>query len=325
VKSAAQHALSIVKGGLSQSERSLFHWLRAYIHVKIVLIATFWVPYICIYEITPTKASEIFVGENVPVRDLTIKKQKFITSQYFVANVHGCRFTRKTFQWPIWHALSHRYGRWNFCGACYSPMFWYISDNQHSCGQIFYDRRRSAVIDYEIFYPYMAHGIGILCFKLSNLCNVLNERYIFINENIWLFEHGQGVFRDCCGFFCGIGCTLRSGDRGLHVAGLIRSNFRHRFDGLFKTASLATKYDQLKKQNYGRRYSDENRDPIIPTLLVFVASVLLGFLLVLFGSERLDNERRVQSAALIGFGLLLTLLGVGLCLYAFLRDAPDVF
>jgi hypothetical protein len=106
---------------------------------------------------------------------------------------------------------------------------------------------------------------------------------------------------------------------------LIRSNFCHRFDGLFKTASLATKYDQLKKQNYGRRYSDENRDPIIPTLLVFVASVLLGFLLVLFGSERLDNERRVQSAALIGFGLLLTLLGVGLCLYAFLRDAPDVF
>ncbi len=122
-----------------------------------------------------------------------------------------------------------------------------------------------------------------------------------------------------------VGCAFGDGDRSLHIAGLIRPDFFHRLDGLFEAVSLPAKYDQLKNQNYGRRYADENRDPIIPTLFAFVASVLVGFLLVLFGGERFDNKRRVQGAALIGFGLLLALLGVGLWLYGFLRDAPDVF
>ena len=190
---------------------------------------------------------------------------------------------------------------------------------------------------YKIYLSYNSRGSPIIVEHVANMFRIFDtlrrrdsDNGIPIcggynNKNEWSLCSIECLFRDEGGFQGGIGGFICDRNPSLHIFGLVRPDFLHRFDGLFKAASLPTKYDQLKKQNYGRRYGDENRDPIIPTLFVFVASVLIGFLLILFGSERLDNERRVYGAALICFGLLLALLGIGLCLYAFLRDAPDVF
>ncbi len=233
---AARQAQSIVERRLSKSERGLFHWFRTYIHVEIVLIASCWVPYICVYEITPAKASEIFIGEHIPIRDLAIKKQEFTTPQYFIANDHSCSFIRETLQRPIWHALSHPYGG----GISGVPVivlcFWYISDNQHSCGKIFYNRWCSAVINNEIFYSYMAQRIGILCFKIFNLHDTLTKCYPSINKNIWLFEHGQRIFGNFCGFVGGVS-RLFSGDNGARQISSLLISYSTQFGGFPEQAS----------------------------------------------------------------------------------------
>ncbi len=122
-----------------------------------------------------------------------------------------------------------------------------------------------------------------------------------------------------------IGGFFSNCNEGLHIGGLLLTEFLHRGDGSPQTNSLPAENKKLEKQNKTSRYTDEKRDPIIPTLFVFIASIVGGFFLILIGVERLDNERRFQSAAFIGFGYLLALFVVICWMYAFLRDAPDVF
>ncbi len=130
------------------------------------------------------------------------------------------------------------------------------------------------------------------------------------------------LYGGLCGFFGSLGGLICDPNPPLHIFGLFRADFLHRFNGLLKASSLDKKGYGLNDQNQQRHKADYERRSIIPALIVSFPCIILGFLLSLFGLDRFDDKRKLQSAALVGGGWFLIFGGTGLLLREIFKGMP---
>ena len=193
-----------------KSKWSLFHWFRRNRHVEIIFISAVWLPIIGFWNISPAKASSIFISEEIIIRNLPIEKNADFIIKDSAANIFCHNLRISALEWSLNLILSNGDRRRDIWCPFYSPCVWKAVNENDFIEEPPYNRRCPAVVNGAERNFKFRCGSSVLRNCIVNTAYTRNNIYLSVNKDIGLFQNSKGIlghfsgpFRSFGGFFGG--------------------------------------------------------------------------------------------------------------------------